>query len=634
MTNTGSEVFLLQCSLCGAKFSQSGQVVGGYASCDPHKYGPIGGPVAQPPPAKNTSMSPRGIVYPTDSERNWLILVDENKSENEDHTAQLMKDIEELNKNKTTSMTVISTMIKTLRVKLDERHDELEKELTLAYKERCAKIQENIQILKAHKVTNIEAKENSEDLLVGNQKVKDREQIIVGQCESVIQNTPNLKYIETELRYTFDQFEAIERRLSKFGVLHTKPIHSGIKCIFQSAINARNPVSSAKQEVTVPALQLRNTAFDENKQRVKLGFKVRQDANDNKDLDVKVLDHLHIHVLCQQEMDDDGKVDELQPIYDDYIALKDCELNKNGKKYELYVPHKFNAGVIEFKIQAKFTSPDEDKYASGEGKWSRAQSAEIPEDEEDDKEIFYLEFNGRTQRLSLDGDDAALAKFSKFEKKFKKKFSVDLKQNQKLMLRTKDGVELNEKSKLMTLKRATPNEFVVEGRIVSTQQPDEPPKAYSKGPQAMSPNAVASLASRNAKQSVAAEVFSPQAAQVVSPNGKDRRKKPPRGGAGAGAQGNKKASGDAKKAGPKQIASIAVFGDTKKRVVLKNNPKKDVYEYTIPSLKEKILKKFQKTGLKGQFTLSTEDGSVIELDEHIIKYLVDYKGEIKVSIKK
>eukprot|EP01083_Nonionella_stella_P090466 252717_1 len=77
-----------------------------------------------------------------------------------------------------------------------------------------------------------------------------------------------------------------------------------------------NPVTSAKpQEVKVPALQLRNAAFDENKQRVKLVFKVRQDANDNKDLDINVMDHLYIHVLCQQKMHDHGKTDELKLIY-------------------------------------------------------------------------------------------------------------------------------------------------------------------------------------------------------------------------------------------------------------------------------------------------------------------------------
>eukprot|EP01084_Bolivina_argentea_P273821 466549_1 len=44
---------------------------------------------------------------------------------------------------------------------------------------------------------------------------------------------------------------------------------------------------------------------------------------------------------------------------------------------------------------------------------------------------------------------------------------------------------------------------------------------------------------------------------------------------------------------PKQISMITVYKDRKKRVVLKNNQKKNFYEYTINRLKSKLLKKFR-----------------------------------------
>eukprot|EP01084_Bolivina_argentea_P212280 360867_1 len=76
----------------------------------------------------------------------------------------------------------------------------------------------------------------------------------------------------------------------------------------------------------------------------------------------------------------------------------------------------------------------------------------------------------------------------------------------------------------------------------------------------------------------------------------------------------------------RQITFFVVFENTKKRVVLKNNVRTDVYEYTMHSLKEKVATKFAKYGLTGQFAMAIEDGNVIETDEHILKYLADYKG--------
>eukprot|EP01084_Bolivina_argentea_P283765 486086_1 len=65
----------------------------------------------------------------------------------------------------------------------------------------------------------------------------------------------------------------------------------------------------------------------------------------------------------------------------------------------------------------------------------------------------------------------------------------------------------------------------------------------------------------------------------------------------------------------KQIGLIFVFGDVKKRVVLKNKPKKNVYEFTMDILRSKLSKRFASKGLKGNFVLKTDNGKVISRDE-------------------
>eukprot|EP00483_Globobulimina_turgida_P002045 UN02047 len=73
---------------------------------------------------------------------------------------------------------------------------------------------------------------------------------------------------------------------------------------------------------------------------------------------------------------------------------------------------------------------------------------------------------------------------------------------------------------------------------------------------------------------------------------------------------------------------IVVYNDQKKRVVLKNNPKKDLYEYTMNTLRSKIRKKY---GLTEHINLTTEAGQLIEKDQHIVQYLFEYKGEVLIT---
>ena len=81
---------------------------------------------------------------------------------------------------------------------------------------------------------------------------------------------------------------------------------------------------------------------------------------------------------------------------------------------------------------------------------------------------------------------------------------------------------------------------------------------------------------------------------------------------------------------PRQISVIVVFQDTKKRIVMKNNKKKGIYEYTLAILKEKVFKKFEPKGLKGRFELVTTTSIRIQTDEDIVKHLKDFDGELQI----
>ena len=80
-----------------------------------------------------------------------------------------------------------------------------------------------------------------------------------------------------------------------------------------------------------------------------------------------------------------------------------------------------------------------------------------------------------------------------------------------------------------------------------------------------------------------------------------------------------------------QISTVAVFGNEKKRVILKMNPKKGVNEYTMDILREKVLKKYKQKGLKGHFSVKMASGQAIQQDQDIENHLVGYGGEIKIE---
>ena len=97
----------------------------------------------------------------------------------------------------------------------------------------------------------------------------EREKVIVSKCENIINATPSLKYIDTELKYSFDEVATIKHKIQSFGKLHTMPIGSGTQCIFKSIDNATNapvaPLPSPKG-VELPRIKIKNPSFDEEKE--------------------------------------------------------------------------------------------------------------------------------------------------------------------------------------------------------------------------------------------------------------------------------------------------------------------------------------------------------------------------------
>jgi len=88
----------------------------------------------------------------------------------------------------------------------------------------------------------------------------------------------------------------------------------------------------------------------------------------------------------------------------------------------------------------------------------------------------------------------------------------------------------------------------------------------------------------------------------------------------------KKEVAQARKKG--KISLLPMFQEVKKRVVLNFNAKKDIDEYTIDALMEKVAKKFKTKGLNGHFTLKTETGQAIATDQDILEVLEGTKDLI------
>eukprot|EP01084_Bolivina_argentea_P124294 220249_1 len=166
MTSSQNGPFLMKCENCGMKINTLAQQIGGDTLCQ-HKMVPIITP--QAPQAKQR------IVYPTDPERKWLGIMDQNKSENEVHSAKFKKDINILNQLKNKGLQDIKDNIASLQEKLVSRSKILQKNLTDSFNERQKAMYSSLQKLSDHKKNNEETKQQSEDLLLSSTPVQQRE---------------------------------------------------------------------------------------------------------------------------------------------------------------------------------------------------------------------------------------------------------------------------------------------------------------------------------------------------------------------------------------------------------------------------------------------------------------------------
>ena len=107
------------------------------------------------------------MVFPTDAERKWIALIDQNKAENIGHHTQFGKDLSKIGALKAVALEQIASKVKSLKSLLYNLQEELEAEIIEGLKRRSSKIKENMESLVSHKDLNDDAKECSQDLLTG-----------------------------------------------------------------------------------------------------------------------------------------------------------------------------------------------------------------------------------------------------------------------------------------------------------------------------------------------------------------------------------------------------------------------------------------------------------------------------------
>jgi len=396
--------------------------------------------------------------------------------------------------------------------------------------------------------------------------------------------TPDLKYIDTELKYKFDELQTIQRKIASFGILRTMPIGSGKQCIFKSIDNATNsPLYAPPKAVNLPSIHLKHSSFDEEKERVKLGFALNADTMSK---DVDVLQNLYILVCCQRAVNvqEQKENDEMKAIHEEVIAFKDCQMIKSI--YHFYVNYEFGAGLaVAFKLKAKFMSPDKRQWNNPEGEWSLAQTCKIPK--KVILVVFKIELNGKSASMSLNDNDVALTDFAAFKRTFLNWFGKELTENEQLVLKVSDE-ELSEKSKLI---RYATDSFVIKGQIEESFV-----KPHSYRPQMIEEDELIPMA--------------PGKDDVDDDDEDDMQ---------------------IELDPPKQISTIATYAGKKKRVLLRNNEKKQLYEYTMDALQDQLVKKFKAKKLKLPFNITTDKGQAIQTDEDIATHLFLFDGELVVT---
>jgi len=556
--------YMAKCAKCGCKITTQGKMVGGDSNCS-HDFKPL------------------QVVFPTDAERRWIDLIDENKGESVRHYKTFEDDLKTIGQRKTKALEEIAAKVQSLKRLLDSRQEELETEVMEQFKLRSSKMKENMTALQQHQQLNDDAKESSQDLLTGDKPKNEREKIIVGQCEKIINGTPQLKFVDTELRFEFDSLSIIETKIAHFGKLHYKPLSSGKPCVFESNRAAAQIPSSGPKQVTLPTVELKKSAFDDKAKRLQLAFKL---SPKKESIEGHILDNLIVEVLCCEDKDDDEKATESPPIHRQSVKFGDCTLNERGR-YELTVDHEFRPGLtINSKLRPIFKSPDPTKYIDGEGDWCKEQPFDLPAKAA--PLVFKLNLNGQQETLSVDPEHGLY--YEMFESAFLKTFGRTLGPGDKLLLMSSDGV-LNEKSDLK--KYVSSNDAIILGNI-------QPPLG--------SANPVGSLDDFSIGSPTPSTTSITSPAPSVEPGSTPRKKQ--------------------------KLSLLASYGAQKGWVILKSNPKKQVNDFTFKTLEEKVVKKFGKRGLAGQFTVTLDGHGLIQTDQDVanLQGYVPTDGEEHICI--
>eukprot|EP01084_Bolivina_argentea_P024057 44895_1 len=368
------------------------------------------------------------------------------------------------------------------------------------------------------------------------------------------------------------QIRNIDNKIQPISLmLNTNKVNEYISSI--GAIKVVKP-----QQVTLPRTQLRYAQFNDITKKIKLGFRLRYE-NQNKHIDI-IEKCLKIHVSCRlDESDDDEKTaDNLLVIHEENIPFKDCKCI--GKTFELEVNKNFDAGTtVEFRIKPIFISFDDRKYVSSEGNFGRTMTYDIPEPDL----TFNVDFENESKEINVACDE--YENIRSFRNTFLNAFNKRLTLDEKLVLTT-DGKQLSGSLTTYAVNlRPEKHELLVYGYIHELKFNDL---------NILNDVINIVLLYEDDKYVIKGEI-------VVQPM-KARR----------------------------QMSIITIFEGQKKRIVLKNRPERNQYEYTIDYLKEICIRKFRSRSLQEPFIIRIDTGKTIETDDDIVTHLMEYNGDVEI----
>jgi len=432
-----SSNLIAKCKLCGAGLSNNGCIEGGSSQCN-HQF------VAM-------------VIYPTPKENHWIRMIIQNKSENISHHGKFEQDLQELMQKKEQALEDTIAHFKKVRGMVDARETAMLDGIRQQFAAREAAIEGNMASLVHHRKQNDETKESAESLLQGsgNPNAQGREAVIVGSCQTIMNTTPDIKYIDTEFRCTFRSLDELHQKIDNFGQIHTRPIGCGRKCEFKSQSDAVVGEHAPAKKISLPMLRISKTAYDDEQKEMKVVFRLLfEQKNESKQLDALCLQHLRVKMMCESGGDDDDEKAGYDDAHSEVIPLDRCLTvqTKNGSNYVLSFKKIFAPGTnVNIRIQPCFVSPDDKKYKSGEGVLSASQTHKV-ELEKSVKFAVELQSDQKKeqQTVSIVESSKALTDFVAFEQKILDSFGIAFDDGQRLVL-TVLGQLLNASTNLKEL---------------------------------------------------------------------------------------------------------------------------------------------------------------------------------------